>query len=435
MFIGRQGLRDAFEALVVQQRAQEVEECRQRVATAVLAAAAEGSLVTALVASVATSSGCDQGGGRAGGSGRGEEDGGGNGSGSEEEEEADGSEAADGMELFVKLPSGATITLKVEGSNTIASVKSQIQGREGFFPRHQRLIFAGKKDKEQRQKEVQLDDDSSSLDDYGIDGGRTVRLSLQLKGGAKRVITAMTKPTRTEQLENLHAKFKKQHAQHVNVSCYDTLMVALQESEAVMSGLVSNPEYLKQQMYLMPIDSLLNLADSIGSTSGEGGALRKVPQLVQLIIPQIVTLSECQSFVKEISEKINETASIAFASLFHAVKNDLSEQVPAPTFVFLSVPTSRRFQFQLLAVSSSNFSAFQFQMFGTDRRSPPVTALFCQFQVFPFPVPLFPVSSSTFPRFQFQTSGTDPSGLRGLCGVPAVRPAGHRRQGQESGQV
>jgi ubiquitin len=35
------------------------------------------------------------------------------------------------MQIFAKTPSGETITLEVEHSDTIASVKAKIQGKEG----------------------------------------------------------------------------------------------------------------------------------------------------------------------------------------------------------------------------------------------------------------------------------------------------------------
>ena len=197
----------------------------------------------------------------------------------------------DKMQIFVKTPTGKTITLTVENTFTIKNIKSIIMNMMGWNIQfnQQRLIY----------HDQQLED-SFTLSDYNIQNEDTITITLSLRGGGKRASPMIPE---TEKLERL----MKRHTSDVReVPSAETqnLIQALANSIQVLHNLKTNPNYLQELLGNKTIHQLQMMLDDMPVNDRGKNKSIKMTTIIKHLIPEArdieMGVKTCNSLYSEL---------------------------------------------------------------------------------------------------------------------------------------
>ena len=171
-----------------------------------------------------------------------------------------------GFEVFVKIPTGKTITMHMmKSSNTIDNVKAAIQTMVGIPTGQQLLTFA----------KVQLDDGLKTLSDYQIKKESTLTLALRITGGAPTLKPKKAAPPKHVKLEALLRRVG--NVKHLEAGEFYKMIHALQQSESILKAFNSDRTGILRAHALTLDADILRAVEKHMEGNGQGGTVKKLP--------------------------------------------------------------------------------------------------------------------------------------------------------------
>ena len=140
-------------------------------------------------------------------------------------------------------------------------------------------------------------------------------------GGAKKLISKMTAPlSDLQKVQNLIARHMKTHTTNLSSSEYSHLMETITETAKMLNHLKEDPLFLKKAMESLEVDELVKMSEMVMVTTGDGGAMRRLPLLMQVIMPQVSVLSRYQDGIRTLADHLLQEGVTSFLYNFNIIK-------------------------------------------------------------------------------------------------------------------
>ena len=178
------------------------------------------------------------------------------------------------MQIFVKTPTGKTITMDVENTFTISNIKALVKDKEGIPTKQQRLLF----------NDFQLED-GYTISDYDIQKESTITLMLAIKGGGKRAKPVASDAEKVER-PALRLTGDTRAVADEEVAPFTT---ALGERQNLIQQFRQNPNIIQDKIYERSIDELNEALEWL--PTGHDGSSYK-PKLADFLAKLVPTISK-----------------------------------------------------------------------------------------------------------------------------------------------
>ena len=204
-----------------------------------------------------------------------------------------GVSAVESVVVMIKFAAGEMFTIDAYSNDTLGVVKGKIEAMKNIPHDKQRLIFAG--------KPVNNDTTLSSLNlGEQATRGKTVHLTLELQGGAKKGVKKVSKD---ERLHLLRAKLHYQFAQMIQAS----------PNTQILCNNVSQPHFVQTTIASMPMPQITNL-NTVANECTRSDKLIKA--LVPLLVPDYQVLLNQKTAIENSLKAIEDAFDVGVTDAY-----------------------------------------------------------------------------------------------------------------------